>query len=250
MPRVQSASTGVERRTLTALVIDGNVQQREALRTAFIAEGYHVHAVGDGDTGLILAREVDPDVVVLDMDIPHLSGSELTRQIRLGSSVPILVVSGRRGEHDRIHALDLGADDVLVRPFSIGELMARTRAVLRRFAHEQVELMHAGAVLQFGDCELDLARHQLRRAGVNTPLRPQERLLLEFMVRRPGQTFTRGQLLDLVWEAGSNVSIRTVDVHVRWLREKIEAEPSSPRHLLTVRRAGYRFEIEPGSDEH
>jgi DNA-binding response OmpR family regulator len=144
IPRVQSAETSVERRTLTALIIDANVQQRDALRTAFVAEGYRVRAVGDGDTGLILAREVDPDLVVLDMDVPHLSGSELTRQIRLGSSVPILVVSSRRAKRDRIHALDLGADDVLVRPFSIGELMARTRAVLRRFAHEQVELMHTG----------------------------------------------------------------------------------------------------------
>jgi len=244
MPTPATAPS-TERRILTALIIDGSTDDRETIRGAYVDAGYHVHAVAEGDTGLILARETNPDVVVVDLDLPQMSGGEVIRQLRLTSMVPIVVVSARRTERDRIRALKLGADDVMGKPASVQELLARTEAVLRRSAFEQIEQLANAEEVTFGDCELNLTSNILRRHGIPVALRPQERLLLEFFARRPGQTFSRDQILDVVWGTGSNVTIRTVDVHVRWLREKIEDEPSNPRHLITVRRGGYRFEREP-----
>ena len=229
----------------TALIIEGNAGDRELLSAAFREAGFHVHAVGEGDTGLILARETTPTVVVLDLDVPQLAGNEVLRAIRRNSAVPVLAMSGRRSEADRIRTLDLGADDVLTKPVGTAEVMAHVRALLRRSVVASPRSDQAAEVIRFGDCELNTASNVLRKSGVTIPLRPQERRLLEFLAQRPGRTFTREQILNAIWGGGANITVRTVDVHVRWLREKVEDEPSTPRHLLTVRGAGYRFDIEP-----
>ena len=223
------------------LVVEDDVSLNETLRFNLEREGYEVHTAVDGEVGLALARSLEPDLIILDVMLPALSGTEVLRQLRTDdSSVPVLLLTARTGEIDRVQGLDLGADDYITKPFGLAELLARVRAHLRRRA------AGAGAqvlVIEFDGRRLDLARRELRRDAVVVPLRPKEYELLAYLARHPGQTFTRDALLNDVWDIHFAGGTRTVDVHIRWLRQKIEQDPAQPVHLITVRGAGYRFEM-------
>jgi DNA-binding response OmpR family regulator len=222
----------------SVLVVEDDVSLRETIRFNLEREGYDVHTASDGESGLGMARSLDPDLIILDVMLPVLNGTEVLRQVRSESDVPVLLLTARTSEIDRVQGLDLGADDYITKPFGLAELLARVRAHLRRSAGGTV-----GAVVEFGGKTLDLARRELRRGEQVIPLRPKEYQLLVYLAGRPGRTFTRDELLNDVWDIDFAGGTRTVDVHIRWLRQKIEETPSEPRHLITVRGTGYRFEL-------
>ena len=224
----------------SVLVVEDERSLSETLRFNLEREGYEVHTAGDGKSGLALARRLEPDLIILDVMLPALSGTEVLRQLRTDSDVPVLLLTARTGEIDRVQGLDLGADDYITKPFGLAELLARVRAQLRR----RVGVGEASSsVIEFAGRALDLARRELRRGEAVVALRPKEYDLLAYLVQHPGQTFTRDALLNDVWDIDFGGGTRTVDVHIRWLRQKLEEDPASPRHLITVRGAGYRFEL-------
>ena len=221
------------------LVVEDEVNLNETLRFNLEREGYEVLTAVDGEAGLRLARTMKPDLIILDVMLPTLSGTEVLRQLRGDASdVPVLLLTARTGEIDRVQGLDLGADDYITKPFGLAELLARVRAHLRRSAGGDPP-----TEIAFGELSLDLARHALRRGEAGVPLRPKEFELLAYLAQHPGRTFSRDELLNDVWDIDFAGGTRTVDVHVRWLRQKIETDPAAPRHLITVRGAGYRFEM-------
>lgn len=224
----------------TVLIVEDETNLVTSLKFNLEREGYRVHTAADGEAGLALARTLRPDLILLDVMLPHLSGTELLRRLRHESDVPVLLLTARTAEIDRVQGLDLGADDYITKPFGVAELLARVRAHLRR--HARPDGPTAPITIVFGDCTLDTARRQLRRGEQAVSLRPKEYDLLAYLAQHPGQTFTRDQLLNEVWNIHFAGGTRTVDVHVRWLRQKIETDPAAPRHLITVRGAGYRFE--------
>lgn len=222
----------------TLLVVEDERHLAETLRYNLEQEGYRVRTASDGAEGLSLALALQPDLVLLDLMLPKLDGREVLRGIREQSQTPVLLLTARTAEEDRVRGLDLGADDYIVKPFSLAELKARIRAHLR---HRQTA--EAGPrVIGFGEFELDLNRRQLTRGGEAVALRPKEYELLAYLAQRDGRAFTRDQLLNDVWDISFAGGTRTVDVHVRWLRKKIERPEGPHRHLITVRGAGYRFE--------
>ena len=228
----------------TVLVVEDEAYLAETLRYNLEGEGYRVRTAGDGLEGLSLARALQPDLVLLDLMLPSMDGVGVLRGIREESQVPVLLLTARTSEADRVRGLDLGADDYITKPFSVAELLARVRAHLRR--KRPAPTAAADRTIEFGPPDnqftLDLNRRQLRRGGEPIPLRPKEYELLAYLAQRDGRTFTRDQLLDDVWDITFAGGTRTVDVHVRWLRMKIESPDGPPRHLITVRGAGYRFE--------
>ena len=225
----------------SVLVVEDEASLNETLRFNLEREGYAVHTAADGETGLHLARTHSPDLIILDVMLPALSGTEVLRQLRSdGSDVPVLLLTARTAEIDRVQGLDLGADDYITKPFGLAELLARVRAHLRRSA------TNGGAqpsVIEFDGLTLDLARRELRCGESPRPLRPKEYQLLAYLAQHPGRTCTRDELLNDVWDIDFVGGTRTVDVHIRWLRKKIEPDPAQPVHLITVRGAGYRFEL-------
>ena len=229
----------------SVLVVEDEVSLNETLRFNLEREGYDVHTAIDGESGLALARRLEPDLIILDVMLPALSGMEVLRQLRSDSDVPVLLLTARTAEIDRVQGLDLGADDYITKPFGLAELLARVRAHLRRRA----SALEAGGggqqdgAIDFDGHTLDVARRQLRRGETPIPLRPKEYELLAYFARHPGRTFSRDELLNDVWDIDFAGGTRTVDVHVRWLRQKIEEDPARPDHLITVRGAGYRFEM-------
>ena len=225
----------------SVLVVEDEASLNETLRFNLQREGYAVHTAADGETGLQLARTQSPDLIILDVMLPALSGTEVLRRLRGdGSDVPVLLLTARTAEIDRVQGLDLGADDYITKPFGLAELLARVRAHLRRSAANGGSQV---SVIEFGGLTLDLARRELRDGEGPRPLRPKEYELLSYLAQRPGRTFTRDELLNDVWDIDFAGGTRTVDVHIRWLRKKIEPEPARPVHLITVRGAGYRFEL-------
>lgn len=228
----------------TVLVVEDERHLAETLRYNLEGEGYRVRTAGDGVEGLSLARTLQPDLVLLDLMLPAMDGVGVLRGIREESQVPVLLLTARTSEADRVRGLDLGADDYITKPFSVAELLARVRAQLRRKQPEPTSA--ADRTIEFGPPDqpftLDLNRRQLRRGDEPIALRPKEYELLAYLAQRDGRTFTRDQLLDDVWDITFAGGTRTVDVHVRWLRMKIESPDGPPRHLITVRGAGYRFE--------
>ncbi len=223
----------------TILVVEDEPTQLATLRYNMEREGYRVITAADGETALGLARQEAPDAVLLDIMLPVMSGLEVCRILRRESRVPILMLTARAEETDRVVGLELGADDYVVKPFGMRELIARVRALLRRSGpagfgeHEQV---------QSGDLTADLDSREVVRAGSELALKPKEYDLLVFFLRNPRRAFSREQLLDRVWGYEFAGDTRTVDVHVSWLRQKIEDTPSRPRRLITIRGVGYRFE--------
>ena len=217
-----------------------------ALRYGLTKEGYDVVAATDGQEALEVAQAQKPDLILLDIMLPKVDGFEVCRILRREMSVPIIMLTARDGEIDKVIGLELGADEYLTKPFSMRELQARVKAMLRRveMVRQEVkseEALAAAQRLQAGDLSVDLGEHRVTRRGVPLTLRPKEFDLLTFLMRNRGQVFTRETLLDRVWGYEVAVDTRTVDVHIRWLREKIEDDPSEPRRLETVRGVGYRF---------
>jgi DNA-binding response OmpR family regulator len=231
--------SGAERRVL---IVEDEANLAEALRYSLEAEGYHVMAAADGLRGLELARGDSPDLVILDVMLPGLDGLELCRLLRRESDVPVLMLTARGEEVDRVVGLELGADDYVTKPFSMRELLARVRAMLRRPRTGTTPASVPHQVLRAGELELDVEAHRARLGGQELDLKPREFDLLALFMGCPGRAFTREQILDRLWGHDYVGDVRTVDVHVRWLREKTEASPSNPARIITVRGVGYRFE--------
>ena len=233
----------------TILVVEDEPALQETLVYNLEKDGYRVRAAGDGLAALEAARALKPDLVVLDIMLPGLDGFEVCKVLRKESSVPILMLTARDDEIDRVVGLEVGADDYLTKPFSMRELLARVKAQLRRtrVIREELEKLQSPEtapveVLAFGDLEIDLTRREVRRGGQALALKPQEYELLVFFAQHRGQMLSREFILERVWGWDFIGDSRTVDVHVRWLRQKIEANPASPQRLVTVRGGGYRFE--------
>ncbi len=222
----------------TILVVDDEPTLRETLAEALDADGFRVVTAADGREALAQFREHQPDLVVLDLMLPELSGVEVCRILRRESGVPILMLTAKSSEIDKVLGLELGADDYVTKPFSLRELTARIRALLRRIDQPVSE---GPASVSLGDLDVDLAGHRLLRDGVPVPLKPQVFELLAFLVLHPGQVFSREQLLERVWGYDYAGETRTVDVHVHWLRTAIEPDPSAPTLVQTVRGVGYVF---------
>lgn len=227
----------------TILVVDDEPSIVEVLSLYLRREGYHVLTAGDGAVALELAREADPDLIVLDIMLPYRSGLEITTILRQERNVPIILLTARTEEIDRIAGLELGADDYVVKPFSPREVVARVRAVLRRTPVAEGEAparpIRAGAV------EISPAERSVHIAGRPADLTAKEFDLLFFLASHPRQVFTRAQLLDHVWGTEFIADESTVTVHVRRLREKIEANPSKPAFVQTVWGVGYKFDGQP-----
>jgi DNA-binding response OmpR family regulator len=223
----------------TLLVVDDEPTLRETLAYNLEHDGYRVVTAADGREALERFRAERPDLVVLDLMLPELSGVEVCRIIRQESDVPILMLTAKDSEVDKVVGLEVGADDYVTKPFSLRELQARVRALLRRSDQQQVA--ERPAVVDLGRVQADLAGHRLLRDDEPLPIKPKAFELLAFLVRHPGQVFTREQLLEHVWGYDYAGESRTVDVHIHWLRSQIEEDPGSPRFLHTVRGVGYVF---------
>ena len=223
----------------TILVVEDETTLRETLAEALEAEGYRVVGAADGRQALERFRAERPDLVLLDLMLPELSGVEVTRIVRSESDVPIVMLTAKGAEIDKVVGLELGADDYITKPFSLRELVARIRALFRR--SEQRAAEPPPGLIDLGRSQLDTAGHRLLRDGVEIPLKPKAFELLSFLVRHPGQVFSRDQLLEHVWGYDYAGETRTVDVHIHWLRGRIEEDPANPALLRTVRGVGYVF---------
>ena len=221
------------------LIVEDETTVRETLAQRLRDEGYEVVTAGDGTRGLQLAREAGPDLIILDLMLPELDGLSLCRLLRRDSDVPIIMLTARGTEMDRITGLETGADDYVVKPFSPGELLARVRVQLRRAEGEK---RAAPTRLQAGDLSLDLVTRRVMLGQAELRLTHREFGLLAELMRNQGAVLSRDLLLSRVWGYDYVGDTHTVDVHIRWLREKIEADPSSPKRITTVRGVGYRFE--------
>jgi DNA-binding response OmpR family regulator len=208
-------------------------------------EGYRVLTASRGDDALEIARNANPDLILLDVMLPGVDGLQVCRLLRRDTRVPIIMLTALGGEGERVAGLDIGADDYLAKPFGMRELLARVRALLRRAA-PQPEAKPAngrtGNIIVSGNLEIDRERREVRKDGVATPLKPKEYELLLFFAQHPGHVFSREQILDKVWGYDFYGGPRTVDVHVRWLRQKVEDDPAQPRRIRTIRGSGYLFE--------
>jgi DNA-binding response OmpR family regulator len=228
----------------TILVVEDEPALQAAIGYNLRREGHRVLAAADGPTALALMAQ-GPDLVVLDLMLPGIDGFEVCRRIRQQSSVPIIILTARTDEVDRVVGLELGADDYVTKPFSMRELIARVKALLRRRELILAELQaRSGADdqrLVAGDLEINLSRHTVTRAGVPISLTPREFDLLAFLVKNRGRVFSAERLLEEVWGYANPVDPRTVAVHIRSLREKLEDDPSRPVLIETVRGVGYRF---------
>ncbi|KAB2892530.1 MAG: two-component system response regulator KdpE, partial [Burkholderiaceae bacterium] len=220
------------------LIVEDEAEIRRFVRLTLEAEGHVVHEAGGLQRGLIEAGTRRPDLVVLDLGLPDGDGVQLIRDLRTWSAVPVVVLSARSGEADKIAALDAGADDYLVKPFGAGELMARVRAQLRR---SQQQTPGGDPVVRFGAIAVDLVRRAVERDGVALHLTPIEYKLLTHLIAQPDRVITHQQLLKVVWGPGHAEDTHYVRVHMANLRKKIEANPSMPAHLVTEAGIGYRF---------
>lgn len=217
------------------LIVDDEAQIRRALRTALTGHGYRVDVAEDGESGLAALASQVPDVLVLDLVMPGLDGFEVLRQTRTWSNLPIIVLSARGEERDKVQALDLGADDYLTKPFGMEELLARVRAVLRRTPTASV------TQIAFGDVTVDLARHVVTKRGAEVHLTPTEFDLLRVLGKDLGRVLTHRQLLERVWGAYASENSRQLRVYINYLRRKLEDDPSRPRWLVTEPGVGYRL---------
>ncbi len=222
------------------LIVEDESNVRETLALNLQSEGYEVITAGDGEGGLALAREKHFDLIVLDVMLPGLDGLSLCRLIRKDTQAPILMLTARGTEVDKIVGLESGADDYIVKPFGLGEFLARVRAALRRASTTAAPA--ARDRLEASDLSLDLIARRVYRAGKELKLTHKEFDLLAELMRNIGAVLSRDLLLQKVWGYEFIGDSRTVDVHVRWLREKLEADPSQPTRITTVRGVGYRFE--------
>ncbi len=235
------------------LVVEDEPVLLETLEYNLARQGHEVLTASDGLQALAVARAERPDVIVLDIMLPSIDGVEVCRILRREMNVPILMLTARAEEVDKIVGLEVGADDYMTKPFSMRELMTRVKALLRRVRLIREELAAEGAeaqrsdipigeMLSFGDLTIDLGRREVLRERIPLHLKPKEMDLLVFLARHKGMVLSRDLILERVWGWDYGGGTRTVDVHVRWLREKIEADPACPERIVTVRGIGYRFE--------
>ena len=220
------------------LVVEDEESYREALSYMLSKEGFEVVEAPDGETGIAEFDRRGADIVLLDLMMPGLPGTEVCRQLRLRGPVPVIMLTARDSEVDKVVGLELGADDYVTKPFSHRELVARMRAVLRR--GQDAELMPD--VVEAGGVRMDVGRHEVSVNGERVRLALKEFELLEMLLRNAGRVMTRGQLIDRIWGADYVGDTKTLDVHIKRLRTKIEPDPTKPRYLVTVRGLGYKFE--------
>jgi len=232
--QLQEGQTGSG--SMKLLIIDDEPTIVETVEAKFRKEGFSTFTADSAEEGMRLFRRVKPDLVILDIMLPQRSGFDFCRAVRKDSATPIIFVSARADEGDRVKGLELGADDYVVKPFNLSELSARVKAILRRSTGEPVK-----EIIERGNLRIDPRSHEtwLDEAPLN--LSPKEFALLYFLARNVGQVFSRETLLDRVWGRDAFVSARTVDVHIRWLRTRIEPDANNPVRLLTVRGVGYKF---------
>ncbi len=233
----------------TVLIVEDELALRETLAYNLHKEGYIVETAGDGRVALDKARTLKPDLLVLDLMLPELDGFEVCRILRKEMSMPILMLTARDDEIDRVVGLEVGADDYLTKPFSMRELMARVKAQLRRsrFLQDELEKVRGAEapsqnVLTFGNLTINRTRREVTLDSTPLQLKPQEYQLLLFFAEHRGQMLSREFILERVWGWDFIGDSRTVDVHVRWLRQKIETDAAKPTRIVTVRGGGYRFE--------
>jgi len=222
------------------LVVDDEPQIRRALRTSLEAHGWEVATVGTGEEGVVGAAEIAPDLLLLDLGLPDLDGTEVIRRIRAFSQVPVIVLSVREGQPDKVAALDAGADDYVTKPFAMEELLARVRAALRRAQTEEP----TPAVLNFGGLEVDLARRLVSRDGEPVHLTPTEYGLLEALVSNPGKLLTHQWLLRKVWGQGYGTETTYLRTYIRALRKKLGDDAQAPALIVTEPGVGYRWVAE------
>ncbi|MGB9860080.1 MAG: response regulator [Moorellaceae bacterium] len=220
------------------LVVDDEPAILELVTYNLEQAGFTTITATDGEAALKLAETEKPDLVILDVMLPKIDGFEICRTLRARGTTPILMLTARREEVDRVLGLELGADDYLTKPFSPRELVARVRAILRRVAESNTR---ADGSIVVGDLVINPDSHEVKVRGQPVELTLKEYQLLKFLAENPGRVFTREALLDRLWEGEYFGDTRTIDVHIRHLREKIEEDPSSPRYILTVRGVGYKF---------
>ena len=236
----------------TILLVEDEPALVETLEYTLQRQGYNVVIATDGAAGVTMARREPPDLVILDVMLPKMDGFEVCRVLRQEMTMPILMLTARTDEVDKIVGLEVGADDYLTKPFSMRELTARVKALLRRVRLVREEFQHAGAgapradfaaeQMVFDNLVVDLSRREVRLDSTVVHLKPTEFELLTFLARNRGMVLSRDLTLERVWGWEFDGGSRTVDVHVRWLREKLERDPSNPTRIITVRGIGYRFE--------
>ena len=229
----------------SVLVVEDEENLLAALRYHLEREGYRVHTAADGGDGLELARKLNPALVLLDIMLPTLDGFEVCRILRRESEVPILMLTAKGEEVDRVVGLELGADDYITKPFSLRELSARVRNTLRRTQYLEDSPAPAETepeTYRVGNLEIDLNRHEARLAGNPLELKPKEFGLLVLLAANKGRAFTRDQILEKVWGYDYIGQTRTVDVYISWLREKLQADPTTARSIVTIRGVGYRLD--------
>jgi two-component system OmpR family response regulator len=223
------------------LIVEDDHNLLTTLRYNLIKEGYRIVTAIDGGQAVEVSRKEKPDLVILDVMLPGMSGFEVCRILRKETAVPILMLTAKTDEVDKIVGLEIGADDYMTKPFSMRELLARVRAMLRRA--EMIQQPHGEPKqVTIGDLEIDIGRHRAFCKGSPLELTPKEYDLLVFLARNRGLVFSREKLLEKVWGYDYAGDTRTVDVHIRWLRRKIETDPAHPKNLLTVRGTGYKLE--------
>ena len=221
----------------TILVVDDEPKIVKQARDYLERGGFRVVAAGDGKTAMAVARHEQPDLIVLDLNLPEMDGLDVCRALRRESDVPIIMLTARVEETDRLIGLELGADDYITKPFSPRELVARVRAVLRRVQGG----VHQPGLIRAGDLEIDLQAHRVTQTGEPIHLTRTEFNLLAVLAQHPGQTFSREQLLDRLHGVAYAGYDRSVDAHIKNLRRQLELDPSDPRYVLTVYGVGYRF---------
>ncbi len=232
------------------LVVDDEISLQETVAYNLKKQGYEVQTTGDGTEALDLAREMQPDLIILDVMLPGLDGFEICRILRKEMTTPVLMLTARDDEIDRVVGLEVGADDYMAKPFSMRELIARVKAMLRRVrlireevnTEEGLDGKPKQEALEFDNLRIDMTRREITVDGDVVAFKPKEYELLTFLAQHQGQVLSREFILERVWGWDFIGDSRTVDVHVRWLREKIESDPASPKRIITVRGAGYRFE--------
>jgi two-component system, OmpR family, response regulator ResD len=225
------------------LVVDDEPSIVEVVRLYLVREGYEVFSASDGASALALVAQQRPDLLILDLMLPGVDGLEVMRQVRREQYLPIILLTARADETDRVVGLELGADDYVAKPFAPRELVARVRAVLRRVQAAQASPEPTARPISLGSLRIDPAAHSVMLDGATLNLTAREFDLLLFLARHPGQVFTREQLLDQVWGYSFVSDFSTVTVHIRRLREKVERDPTEPRLIQTVWGVGYKFVV-------
>ena len=227
------------------LVVEDEKNILEAIKYSMNTEGFEVYGAEDGETGLEMAREILPELVILDVMLPKLDGFEVCRILRREMDIPVFMLTAKVEEIDRVVGLEIGADDYITKPFSMRELIARARNVLRRSSKSGLgrdNLSSGKDVIQVGNLKIDLTGHIVSISEKLIDLKPREFDLLVMLASSRGRVFTREQILERLWGHDYIGDRRTVDVHIRWIREKIEEDPSTPKKIVTIRGVGYRFD--------